>query len=942
MTASATREKVRPALEKAAAGYDAFLSYSHAADGRLAPALQQALQTMAKPWYRRRALRVFRDQTSLTATPELWGSIQQALASSQVFIFLASPHAAASPWVEQEAAWWRANRDREACFVALTDGELDWDDVRGDFTEGSSVPPSLRGWFASEPLWVDLRWARTEQHLSQRDPRFRDSVADLAAPLHGLPKDELVGEDIRLHRRAMRLARGAAAALVVLTLLAAVAAVVAVIQRNTARDQTSLATARQIGATATGALSSRLDIANGLAAEAYARRPTDQTEAALFAAVSASPHLVRIRSADAEVTRLMPGVAADEMLVADARGRVRTWSLRDGRFGPSLVQGDAPVRAVRVSPSRELLAVGDEAGTISVLALTGEAEPRRFRIRGTVDDVAIDSRSRWLAAAGEQSGVTLFDLRSGRQTARVEPDLLPGVVRFTQQGSILVVGSIGGATQRFLVPLLWSLGEPTASSIPANDSAEAWSADRRFFGLHKFGMRVRDSEAGGRERFYPLDTGSSATAVAVGPKAQRTAVAAGGVITVLREREAEAGNIFGDAGGQVADSFTGLSITVSQLMFAADGRRLVSAAGDLLALWDSAQRSRIAHRVAAVELPDPSNLVVPPGIATSTDGAHVLVGDEDGALTVVAARTGQRAGHVEPASLIGGPRSSVGVLLEDDGRTATVVDDDFVDQIDVVTGETSASIPIDTDDNVAAVLRGPGGRPLVVFDDGAAAIVDVTGGRLRPTAKAIPGATGENSLFVTDIAFAQERGTLYAAVGERLWVTDLKTRRRAAWRPPAGVEVASAAVANDGRTVVTSDERAAAHVWDPRTRSVARTLDTGPVSSVHLDPSGRRLVALQRNGAMSVWHPSSGAKLGEAPLADTQVGIQQRGVSGQTAVAFARDGTIWTGITGQGLYAWSMSPEAWLRSTCETAGRALTREEWQRYLGVPYEPKSRC
>lgn len=52
-------------------GYDAFVSYSHAADGRLAPALQAGLQSLAKPWYRRRALRVFRDRTSLSASPEL-------------------------------------------------------------------------------------------------------------------------------------------------------------------------------------------------------------------------------------------------------------------------------------------------------------------------------------------------------------------------------------------------------------------------------------------------------------------------------------------------------------------------------------------------------------------------------------------------------------------------------------------------------------------------------------------------------------------------------------------------------------------------------------------------------------------------------------------------------------------------------------------------------
>jgi hypothetical protein len=37
--------------------YDAFVSYSHAADGRLAPALQAGLQSLAKPWHRGRTLR---------------------------------------------------------------------------------------------------------------------------------------------------------------------------------------------------------------------------------------------------------------------------------------------------------------------------------------------------------------------------------------------------------------------------------------------------------------------------------------------------------------------------------------------------------------------------------------------------------------------------------------------------------------------------------------------------------------------------------------------------------------------------------------------------------------------------------------------------------------------------------------------------------------------
>ena len=79
--------------------YDAFISYSHAADGQLAPALQGALHRFAKPWHRRRALHVFRDQTSLGLTPELWPEIERALAASRYFLLLASPKAAASHWV---------------------------------------------------------------------------------------------------------------------------------------------------------------------------------------------------------------------------------------------------------------------------------------------------------------------------------------------------------------------------------------------------------------------------------------------------------------------------------------------------------------------------------------------------------------------------------------------------------------------------------------------------------------------------------------------------------------------------------------------------------------------------------------------------------------------------------------------------------------------------
>src|SRR5437667_2552341 len=86
--------------------YKAFISYSHATDGQLAPAIQSALHRFAKPFYRLRALRVFRDESSLHLTPELWPRIRQALSESEYFILMASPQAAVSRWVQDEVEAW--------------------------------------------------------------------------------------------------------------------------------------------------------------------------------------------------------------------------------------------------------------------------------------------------------------------------------------------------------------------------------------------------------------------------------------------------------------------------------------------------------------------------------------------------------------------------------------------------------------------------------------------------------------------------------------------------------------------------------------------------------------------------------------------------------------------------------------------------------------------
>ena len=200
--------------------YDAFVSYSHAKDKPIAAALQSVIQTLGKPWYRRRALRVFRDDTSLSATPQLWPSIEQALANSRFLVLLASPEAAASHWVNKEVSYWLDHKSADTLLIAVTDGELSWDNAVGDFTARESTPlaPVLSGRFVSEPKWIDLRTYRGS--ANPRDSKFIEAGADFAAAIHGMPKEDLLSQEVRQQRRALGLAWSAAGSLLILAGLA--------------------------------------------------------------------------------------------------------------------------------------------------------------------------------------------------------------------------------------------------------------------------------------------------------------------------------------------------------------------------------------------------------------------------------------------------------------------------------------------------------------------------------------------------------------------------------------------------------------------------------------------------------------------------------------------------------------------------------------------------
>jgi hypothetical protein len=420
--------------------WDAFISYSHGADHELAPALRDALHRLAKPWYRKRALRVFLDEAAMSTEPALWTSIEKALHSSQAFVLLLSTQSAASTWVNQEVATWTSRHGTEGLLLVLTDGELVWDNGRNDFdlTASTAFPNALAGVFGQVPRHLDLRWCRGRSDLTLANPRFLDDVAELAAPLRGASKDELVGADVREHRRTMRITR---AAIGLLSILLVVAMFAAVLARSNARR----ANARRIDAQAARLRGESLfarnlpDLGFLLAAQSYRMRPTAEAASALIARAQAVPDLRqlvrtsssriigiavtddgktavslnddgRLLSIDTMAGRIIKEATAEPHgagVVAVGRDVIvsglGTAQLRDAKtlavrrtwdLGGALIAGATPVGQDRV-----LLAAAD--GRVAVTLLSAKAGPLRWTsVMGTISEVTGSANSTIAVAIG--------------------------------------------------------------------------------------------------------------------------------------------------------------------------------------------------------------------------------------------------------------------------------------------------------------------------------------------------------------------------------------------------------------------------------------------------------------------------------------------------------------------------------------------------------------
>jgi hypothetical protein len=966
--------------------HDAFISYSHVADLDTAQAIEKGLQRLARPWNRLRAMSVFRDSSDLSLSPHLWSSIQSHLSGSKFLIVLACPESAASVWVNREITEFCETNGSAAVLLVLTGGELAWDDARAQFTVGStSAPPALNGRLDDQPLWLDLRWARGNKNLSLRLSQFRSAIAKLASPISGKSPEDLESDDVRQHRRALRLARAAVAALVVLGLVASVAAVLAVGNAHKAARRAREATGGQLALAALDLPASEIDRALLLSVAAGALAPTSD-------------------DITFQAGRVLIGRYSRLKALLDAgedRQQLSVQAVALTNDGTSVVglakQAGQPTEVLRWEVDRR-----GEPAAIEV----SDSLAKRLTSIGTTDTVAV----------GEPGGPMAFVV-GGRSTS------VDGtVLAFDPRSDRAAVVADDGAQRLIEVPSGKVVADLGKGTVDLGDGRVAVASDE--------GIRLLDSSTGSELASTSIESGRDIVAMAVGQNDQRAAVAATSTGELLRWERAGSGLtaeaaidtppevgavrelvtsedggralLVGANGSAVVDlasgDVVGLGLGETGVVAADPAGRFVAVGGKRLVVWDM----RSGDRVFAV--PQPANVLAWSGPCDDSGLCRLVTAGESldvwdpstGRMIRLEDQTNAQAVAISAdASMVAsagwGPAValwSVSPLIDNSGRemlapagAATSVDpvtlkiarstsatsveirggDDETVRIETGAFDRFVLVPngrrlVTTADGVLRLFDtasgatiaidpacagnlltvSPDGRMLAVFDlDRPVAVVcDTSAGSLVATVRLASGSRATSVIAVDDdgnMALGDPNGlvTLLArgADGRTFVGTGVDVRPGKEPAEVRSLAIRDGVVAAGIQTPATRGAQASVLVWPTGGTPVQFVTDFLDVPAVALIGDADAVVVAGRDTSTSpvtlqTWETATRRRLGQSFT----------GLVGDVVVLGGDTASV-VGADGSGaVYRWR-STENLTQEICRIVGRPLRLDEWNTALG---------
>jgi WD40 repeat protein len=918
---SATAKPARELLS-ARLAYAAFVSYSHSADVDLAQALQRGLHRFARRPFQLRAVHVFRDSENLAASPALWPAIERALTESEFLILMASPQSASSTWVGKELDCWCRNKPAQKILIALTGGDIFWDEPANDFdwARTTALPRRLSRIFEAEPLWVDLRWAHQSQ-VSLAHPRFRDCIADLAAPLHGRAKDELIGDDLRQTRRTRRLATATILVLASMVLALAWMSVEVERRRRTViqeRDRALTSESHYLANAALGQVAAgKPELGALLAIEAlptpqHDRPYVPEAEAALNTSLGAlgPTKILDLAEGSLQVSSARFSPDGKRLVTVASENTAQIWDTATGKQVAILKGHQAPLWLADYVPDGSRIVTTSADGTARLWDATTGEQVRIFQgHRGPVLDAAISPDGRLLATASADSTAKLWRMETGAElvTLRGHTQSLC-CIRISPDGSRIITASTD-ATAR-----LWDVqtGKQLAIFKHTPQGMSAIAGQSVVIRFSPDGQVVASAHDNNAIRLWHSLDGSPAAVLetATGEIQDAAFSSDGSIFSVassdgttrvwqLRSRGRNIEPVSDPAVLKERKESDGSSENHS-LAFSPADEFIATAGEDFLQLWDPLG----SRELAALSLDAPANSIV-----TSRDGGHLAIihFDHVSLWKVQGGSFTRWRHHMEREQIQSGDKGPVTnfsvhgpnftwddhrgwdppVSLSNLANKAAVVTGRNIALLDAETGQIISRIAAHSRVISRAMFNAMGDRLLTTSYDGTAKIWDARNGVLQASL------TGHQGPLL-DGAFSPS-GDLVATASEdrtvRLWDANGAPKSVLRGHPTA---VRHLAFSKDGKRIITVGSDGSARVWDvvSGTQLSVLQIANGGIGVAVLDRSGDRAVTAGEgnNYILQLWDTATGKELHRwQNFAGTVLGLDF-GPDGRTVLAWGADG----------------------------------------------------
>lgn len=913
------------------AKYDGFISYAHREERKVAARLQESVEKCLPPLFRTRGLHLFRDERSSGANPDLWPSLDQELANSDWFILIATRQAAESEGVGHEIAWWLKEKSAENMVIVNADGDLKWDKQTNSFSESSTaVPPALRG-LRKEPRFVPVPDSEV-----LTDEEIEEVALYVAAPLHGMNRDDLVFAREAAAKRLRRIRNWTIATLLVLLTMMVGALVLALEKNSEAEAKAKLSLSRQIAAASEAVAPTDLDAAMLLAVKGFDTDANSQTRAALFNAATSSPNLVRFLQASSKVTALAGATKGGDVLAGTATGEVLLWP--SGRATPQkLFALSRSITSLAVSHDGSVVVAADPAG--AVLWRKGHPLVRLPVPKGT---------HAWLASVSPSGRTVVYLAHSeayGHAVVTVAPVSDPTAgVRHPDpvEASTLVVQS----DRRVLLasPSEWNL----------EDFAH-WSGQskRLPFGAHVYGLAVSPdgtaiSDTNGATNVpvwktanpkssaeepdsYAQAPVSQQISIALSPEGAKLAVAAPGEVYIAPVKSRT------EATSQVEEipEVRPLSMTgqTPSLVVFVDETHLLSASRKTIGVWDTEQLDRLAEP-EAIPFEFGCELCGPPALSVSPDGKRLTVVNGSNSFALVQGVDGSER-HVLPKAEFAAAEFSYGAPVWGDGGRVLAF------PVWPAAGGSEPSFPIPP--SLPAFVRlwvagnpaeqelvdGPadGGRSAVVVgEEGEAFLQDVVTGIVLSSWRTAPPRDEEQD----SAAALNQSGKLLAIAREgEVRVEEVPGGRVISRFPVPGFTAPSITAGHllvelgDGSIQVRNETGTDLEVTIPGTSEGHYTAS----------PTGT-FIGRSADGLINLVEMSTGVRIATFRTPGESFFYK-------TGLAFTPNGNVLISVSelpGEGdqaqLVRRDLSDASLIRTACAAAGRSLTAAEWRALVGT--------